>query len=248
VAAPTAAIVVVGNEVLSAKTADENGPWAARRLREMGVRLRSVTTVLDRVDEVVEAVDRERRRSTWVFTSGGIGPTHDDVTVRAVALALGRRMIRDPRIADAIRGHHLRRDGVEPHAAALRMADVPEGTRLEGDAAFPTMRVENVFMLAGVPRFFRRQLEQVAGLLGGVPLHLAQLFLGVGEAPVADALAAVAAANPDVEIGSYPRFDEGADHRVKITVECEDRGRVETVMAALRAALPEGALLREEGP
>jgi molybdenum cofactor synthesis domain-containing protein len=246
--APTAAIVVVGNEVLSAKTVDENGPWAARRLRELGVRLRAVATVPDRLDEVVEAVDRERRRSTWLFTSGGIGPTHDDLTVRAVALALGRPVSRSPGIAEAIRGHHRRRHGGEPHEASLRMADVPEGTRLEGDPSFPTLRVENVFMLAGVPRFFRHQFDQVAGLLGGVPLHLGQLFLSVGEDPIADGLARVAAAFPDVEIGSYPRFDEGADHRVKVTVEGEDRRRVEAVMAELRTVLPDGALLREEGP
>ena len=247
-AAPTASIVVVGNEVLSAKTLDDNGPWATRRLRELGVRLRSLSTVLDRVDEVVEAVARERGRATWVFTSGGIGPTHDDVTVRAVALALGRPVVRDPRIVAAIGEHHRKRAGGEPHEAALRMADVPEGTRLEGDARFPTMRIENVFMLAGVPRFFRWQFDQVAPLLGGVPLHLGHLFLSVGEDPVADAMTRVAAEHPDVEIGSYPRFDEGADHRVKVTVESEDRARVTAVMAALRAVLPEGALIREEGP
>lgn len=245
-AAPTAALVVVGNEVLSAKTVDENGPWAARRLRELGVRLRAVVTVLDRVDDVVEAVDRERRRATWVFTSGGIGPTHDDVTVRAVGLALGRPLERSARIAEAIRDHHRRRHGAEPHDAALRMADVPVGTVLEGDAGFPTLRVENVFMLAGVPRFFRWQFDQVAPLLGGVPLHLGQLFLSVGEEPVADLMTRVATEHPDVEIGSYPRFDEGAEYRVKVTVECEDPGRVRVVLDRLREGMPEGALVREE--
>lgn len=246
--APTAALVVVGNEVLSAKTVDENGPWAARRLRELGVRLRTIATVPDRVDDVVEAVAREARRSTWVFTSGGIGPTHDDVTIRAVGLAFGRPLERSARIVEVIRAHALRRYGREPHEASLRMADVPVGTVLEGDADFSTMRLENVFMLAGVPRFFRWQFERVAHLLGGVPLHLGQLFLSVGEDPIADAMARIADAHPDVDIGSYPRFEDDAEYRVKLTVEGEDPERVRAVVAALRAALPEGALLREELP
>ena len=243
-AAPTAAIVVVGNEVLSAKTADENGPWAARRLRELGVRLRAVVTVLDRVDEVVEAVAREAARSTWVFTSGGIGPTHDDVTVRAVGLAFGRPLVRSEVVAETIRVHARKRTGAEPHEAALRMADVPVGTVLEGDAGFPTMRLENVFMLAGVPRFFRWQFDQVAPKLGGVPLHLAELFLSIGEDPVADVMTRLASEHPDVEIGSYPRFDEGAEYRVKITLEGEDLARVRAVQAELEAALPPGVLVR----
>src|SRR5512134_2156156 len=136
---PTAVLVVVGNEVLSAQVPDENGPWAARRLRELGVRLLAIHTVGDRVDDVVEAVDHARRRADWVFTSGGVGPTHDDVTVGAVARALGRRTIRSPELVEVIRALHRRYHGGggEPPEAALRMADVPEGTRLLGGDHWP---------------------------------------------------------------------------------------------------------------
>jgi len=245
--AVTAALLVVGNEVLSAKSADENGPHAIRRLRELGVRLRTVAVLSDRLDDIVEAVDRERRRVTWVITSGGIGPTHDDVTVRAVARALSRPLLRNDTLAGVVREHHRERLGGEAPEAALRMADLPEGARLVGDPRFPTIAVENLFVLPGVPRFFRWQLEQIAPLLAGSPLALGALYLALGENPIADALEQVAAGNPDVEIGSYPRFDD-ADHRVRVTVEGEDAARVRAVLDALRVALPDGAVVREDEP
>jgi len=128
------------------------------------------------------------------------------------------------------------------------MADVPVGTRLVGDQGYPTLQVENVVLLPGVPRFFRWQFERLAPLLGGAPFHLACVYLGVGEDRVAAALDAVAHAHPGVEIGSYPRFDDEADHRVRLTVEARDLGAVREALAALLAALPAGAVLRAEGP
>jgi molybdenum cofactor synthesis domain-containing protein len=245
--APTASLVVVGSEVLSAKVEDENGPFLARRLRELGVELRSVATVADRVDDIVEAVDRERRRVTWLFTSGGVGPTHDDVTVPAVARALGRPVVRHPPLVAAIAELHRRHQGGEPPEAALRMADVPAGTALVGDQGFPTLCVENVVMLPGVPRFFKYQFERFAPMLAGAPFRLASVFVTVREERIAPALDAVALAHPAVEIGSYPRFDD-ADHAVKLTVEARDLAAVRAALAALLAALPEGAVVRVEGP
>jgi molybdenum cofactor synthesis domain-containing protein len=245
---PTAVLVVVGNEVLSAQVTDENGPWAARRLRELGVRLVAIHTVPDRVDDVVDAVDRGRRRADWVFTSGGVGPTHDDVTVGAVARALGRPVVRSRDLAAAIRAlHRQHHDGAEAPEAALRMADVPEGTRLLGDGRYPTLVVANVVMLPGVPDFFRYQFERIAHLLEAPPFRLAQVFVAAGESDIASVLDRVANAHPAVEIGSYPRFDE-ADHRVKVTLEAKDRARVVAALSALLAELPPGSVVRTEGP
>lgn len=245
---PTAAILVIGSEVLSAKVQDENGPWAARRLRELGVQLLEIHTLPDRIDEVVEAVDRARRRADWVFTSGGVGPTHDDVTVCAVSRALGRPVVRCAELAEAIRALHRRHHpGSEPPEATLRMADVPEGTRLLGDAEFPTLVAGNVAMLPGVPQFFRRQFERIAHLLSAPPFRLACVYLSVGEGPIARLLDRVAHEHPSVEIGSYPRFDE-ADHRVKVTLEAKDAERVSAALSALLALLPPDAVLRTEGP
>jgi molybdenum cofactor synthesis domain-containing protein len=247
--APTASLIVVGSEVLSAKVPDENGPYLARRLRQLGVELRALSVVADRLDDIVEAVDRERRRVDWLFTSGGVGPTHDDVTVAAVGRALGRPIRRLPALVEVIRTiHRLHHRGEEPPEAALRMADVPEGAELLGDQGYPTLRCANVVLLPGVPRFFAWQFERVAPLLTGTPFRLACLYLGVPEHLIAPALDAVANAHAAVEIGSYPRFDEGADHLVRLTVESRDLAAVEAALAALLAALPAGAVLRSEGP
>lgn len=246
---PTAVLVVVGSEVLSAKVEDTNGPWAARRLRELGVRLLAIETVPDVVDDVVAAVDRARRRADWVFTSGGVGPTHDDVTVASVARALGRAVSRDPRLVEAIRAMHREHHrGEDPPEAAFRMADVPEGTRLLGDASYPTLVAGNVVMLPGVPQFFRFQFDRIAHLLEAPPFRLACVFVSREEGEIAPALDAVAHAHPAVEIGSYPRFDAAADHRVLVTLEAKDGAAVKAALAALLSALPAGAVIRTEGP
>lgn len=245
---PTAVLVVVGNEVLSAKVQDENGPWLARRLRELGVDLLAIHTLPDVVEEVAEMVDRARRRADWVFTSGGVGPTHDDVTVCAVARALGRPIVRSPELVRSIGALHRRHHGgAEPPDAVLRMADVPQGTRLLGDTGFPTLVAGNVVMLPGVPEFFRFQFEAIAEALCARPFRLACLYLTADEGDIAPVLDVVARAHPAVAIGSYPRFD-AADHRVKVTVEAKDLALVASALAALVAALPAAAVVRTEGP
>lgn len=243
---PTAAVLVVGNEVLSAKVRDENGPHAARVLRERGVQLVAILTLPDRLDVIEEAVTRERVRVDWLFTSGGVGPTHDDVTLLAIARALDRPLERHPVLVENIRAWH-RRVGGEPPEAALRMADVPEGTRLVGDPLHPVMVVENVVMLPGPPQFFRSQFDAFASRLDAPPFHLACVYLTIGEPRFAQALDEVSRRHPEVDIGSYPRFDD-ADHRVKVTFEGKDAARIEAALGDFLAALPPGAVLRCERP
>jgi molybdenum cofactor synthesis domain-containing protein len=243
---PTAALIVIGNEVLSAKVKDENGPYAARALHDRGVQLEAILTLPDRLDVLVEAIARERARADWLLTSGGVGPTHDDVTLSAVAKALDLPLERHPALAANIRRWHLHH-GAEPPEAALRMADVPRGTRLVGDPSFPALVIENVVMLPGVPQFFRNQFDRFVAELAAAPFRLACLFVRLSEDHFAAALTRVAEEHPDVDIGSYPRFDE-ADHRVKITFEAKDGARVEAALRAFVAALPDGAIVRCEGP
>ena len=243
----TAAVVVVGSEVLSAKVEDANGPYLTRRLRELGVELTALHVVPDRMDAIVETLLAARRRADWVITSGGVGPTHDDLTIPAVARALGVGLRRDDRMARALREMHARHHpGSGFPEVALRMADLPEGTELHGDPEFPTLVVSRVVLLPGVPSFLRHQFEAVVHLFDGAAYHLACLYFRWGEDRLALPLAAVAEGHPEVEVGSYPRFDE-AEYRVKVTVEGRDRDSVRAASRAVLAAVPAEALVRTEG-
>lgn len=168
------------------------------------------------------------------------------MTLLAVANALGRPLSRHPVLAENIRSWHRRR-GAEPPEAALRMADVPEGTRLDGDHQHPVMVVENVVMLPGPPQFFRAQLDAFVADIEAPPFRLTCLFLALGEDRFALALERVAREHPDVDIGSYPRFDD-CDHRVKVTFESKDAEGVKEAVEAFLGVLPEGALVRRDGP
>jgi molybdenum cofactor synthesis domain-containing protein len=239
-----AAAIIIGNEVLTAKVVDANGPHLIRRLREVGIPLRSLEIVPDEVDVIVEAVARARMRAKYVFTSGGIGPTHDDVTVRAVALAMGRKVVRLPEMVALIREKAVDKLTAE----GLRLADAPEGAALiaQPGSWYPVLTVGDLFLLPGVPQLFRAQLEAVLARLRGTPVHLRVLYLNQGESAVAAVLDRVALDMPHVAIGSYPMFDRSLDYLVKVTVESVDRVAVETALARLQAGLPEGAVVRFE--
>lgn len=240
-----AAAVIIGNEVLSAKVQEANGALLIQRLRQRGVPLRSVAIVPDEIDAIVEAVAGARRRARYVFTSGGIGPTHDDVTVRAVALAMGRRVVREPSIERAIREHYGERVAPE----AFRLAEVPEGATLiaQTHTWYPVITCDDVFLLPGVPQLFRLQLETVLARIDQGAVHLHCLFLDRPESELARALDGVALAMPHVAIGSYPEFDRAAGYRVKVTVEAADGPTVAEAVQRLRSLLPAGSILREEG-
>jgi molybdenum cofactor synthesis domain-containing protein len=239
-----AAAVIIGNEVLTAKVQDANGPLLIRRLREVGIPLRSVELVPDEVDAIVDAVARARAKAAYVFTSGGIGPTHDDVTVRAVALALGRTVVRLPEMEALIRG----RAGHPVTPEAMRLADAPAGAVLlpQEGTWYPVLTVDDIFLLPGVPQLFRLQLETVLARLRGVPIHVRSLYLRLGEGAIAAVVDRVALDMPQVAIGSYPVFDDALDYLVKLTIEATEPALVEAALARLRLGLPEDAILRAE--
>ncbi|NMO20601.1 competence/damage-inducible protein A [Pyxidicoccus fallax] len=240
-----AAAVIIGNEVLTAKVQDLNGPHLIKRLREVGIPLHSVEIVLDDVDAIVSAVARARQKARYVFTSGGIGPTHDDVTVRAVALAMGRPVVRLPEMVELITAR-APEGKVSPEG--MRLADAPEGAVLLPQAGswFPVLMVDDVYLLPGVPQLFRMQLETVLARLSGKPVVLRCLYLRLGESEIAAVLDRVALDMPHVAIGSYPEFDPGKDYRVKITVEFAEAGPVDEALERIVRGLPEGAVVRRE--
>lgn len=237
--------VIIGNEVLTAKVVEANGMLLIRRLRERGIELASLHLVRDQVDDLVEQLAACRRRARFLITSGGVGPTHDDVTVRAVALALQRPVVRLPELEARIRSYYA--DRPMP-AEALRMAEAPAGSTLlpSEDPRFPVLECDGIFMLPGVPQLFKVQLEAVLPQLPGKPGCLRQLFLSVGEAEIAAALDGVARAWPHVALGSYPTWGETSDHRVRLTVEHESAAEVDATIEALEAALGPSAIIRRE--
>jgi molybdenum cofactor synthesis domain-containing protein len=239
-----AAAVIIGNEVLSAKVEEQNGALLVRRLKERGVPLRWMAVVPDEVDAIVGAVSHARGVARYIFTSGGIGPTHDDVTVRAVALALGRPVVRLPELEALVFKHY----GARAPAEAMRLAEAPEGATLlcQEGIWYPVIACEGVFLLPGVPQLFRVQLESVLPRIEGEPVRLRTLYLDVGETEIAQVLDRVALENAEVAIGSYPTFDKAMDYRVKLTVEHASAERVDRVVDRLRRELPAGHVLREE--
>ncbi len=226
-----AAGIIIGNEVLTAKVTDSNGVRLIARLRECGIHLTSCVMIRDDVDAIVDEVCRARERAQWVFTSGGIGPTHDDVTVRAVALAMGRRVVRLPEMEQLIRTYLGDR---EPSAAALRLADAPEGSRLihSEHTRYPVLACDDVYLLPGVPELFREQLDVVLRGLPTHPVSVKTIYLNAREIDFAEALDAIALARPHVSIGSYPVFNAESDYRVKITMEHDDANEVAQAMAS----------------
>jgi molybdopterin-biosynthesis enzyme MoeA-like protein len=240
-----AAALIIGNEVLTAKVRDRNGALLIERLRARGIPLVSVIMVPDAVDAIVEAVVFSRRRAQLLFTSGGIGPTHDDVTVRAVALALHRPVVHMPDLVASLRGAF----GDKPvPAEAMRLAEAPMGSRLiHGPRLkYPVLACDEIYMLPGVPELFETQLETVLEGLQGQPAVTRMVFLDAHEHELVPVLDAAAIAEPEVEIGSYPTFDPSAGYRVKVTVEHTDRSRVDAMIERLLRELPNTAVLRVE--
>lgn len=228
----TAAGIIIGDEILSGKFADENGPYLIRRLRELGVDLRRLSTISDDRDVIAAEVARCSAEVDHVFTTGGVGPTHDDVTLEAVARAFGVEAVPAQPLVDLLAAAGLD----DPHS--LRMATVPEGTDLlwEADATFPVLRMRNVFVFPGVPKLFRAKFELIAYRLGGAPVFTEQLFTSERETAIAGRLQQVQDDHPDVDIGSYPRVGETA-FRVIVTLESRDADALARCEGDLRDVL-----------
>jgi molybdenum cofactor synthesis domain-containing protein len=230
---PTAAIIIVGDEILSGKVEDENARYLIRELRALGVELRRVEVLPDVEPEITEAVRALSPRVDHVFTSGGVGPTHDDVTLPAVAAAFDMRIQRRAELEPLIRGSLA--GGF--HERDLRMADIPEGARLiyptpPDPVRWPVIAVRNVFVLPGVPVIFRRKFDTLRDLLRAGPIFSRAVFSAEGEGPIAAALDGVVAEFPSVTVGSYPRLD-APDHKVKITLDSRDPAAVDRALERL---------------
>jgi len=244
VVAENAAALIVGNELLSGKVAEANLVVLARTLRPLGVRLARATFLPDELELLAREIRALAAAYPLVFTSGGVGPTHDDVTIEAVAQAFGTRAVEHPHLAELI----VRAYGERCTPDHLRMALVPEGATLAPSPAggWPTPVFANVWMLPGVPEVFREKLDTVrAWVRGPAPFASRAVYTRLEETGLKGLIDAVVAGHPDVEVGSYPRWFEPS-YKTKITFDARDPEAVERGARAFVASLPEGALVRVE--
>lgn len=206
----TAALVIIGDEILSGRTHDKNIAQVAGWLTVQGIRLSEVRVVPDQEDRIVDAINALRTGHDYLFTTGGIGPTHDDITVDAVAKALGLPVVVHPEARRILEDYYSTRGGITE--ARLRMARVPEGAELIPNrmSGAPGIRIGNVFLMAGVPHIAAQMLDALTGQLqGGAPLLSETIGCWVAESEVADLLREVEKGHPECQIGSYPFFRDG---------------------------------------
>jgi len=234
----SAAALIIGNELLSGKVEEGNLAVLARALRGLGVQLRRVVMVLDDVEEIAREVRELARAHDWVFTSGGVGPTHDDVTVEGVARAFDVPVVASAELRAMLESHY----GARCSAGHLRMALVPEGATLEAteEVVWPTIRFRNVWLMPGIPEVFRMKMPVVsARLTGGRAFVSRAVYTKIDEGELRPLLDAVVAAFPDIAIGSYPKWMD-ASYKTKLTFDGQDESRVLAARDAFVAKLPAG--------
>jgi len=234
----TAALIIIGDEILSGRTADVNLRYIAGRLNSLGVRLAEARVVADKQDAIVAALNECRARYDYVMTTGGIGPTHDDITAAAVAAAFDRPLIRHPEIV-AILENAYRGSDMELNEARLSMADTPEGATLIDNpvSGAPGWQIENVFVFAGVPKIMQAMFESMTHrLTGGEPLRERSIVVDIGEGTLASALSDIQDRHPNLSIGSYPYYRGGA-FGVKLVLRGTDDAELDTAAEEVIAAL-----------
>lgn len=238
---PTAAVLLIGDEVLSGRTKDKNLGFIADYLTLLGVDLREARCVADDEDDIVAAVNALRARYTYVFTTGGIGPTHDDITADAVGKAFGVPVDHHPRAVEILLAY-FKEIGREPNEARLRMARVPKGATLIENVVSkaPGFRIENVFVMAGVPKVMNAMMDAIApSLERGIPMQSRTVTLQGGEGDVAQPLGEIQSRYALVFIGSYP-FEGPTGFATNLVVRSRNLAaleKAETEVKALAASL-----------
>ncbi len=239
----TAGIVIIGNEVLSGKTRDTNSHFFCAELRQLGVEVQRISTIQDEIELIGREVADFSKRFDLVFTSGGVGPTHDDVTIDGIARGFGVRVVRHP---DIVRRMHQRL-GNDVNEARLRMANVPEGaTLLATEALFaPVVNFRNVYIFPGIPRILEERFHAIKERFREAPYFLKNVYLKYGEGVIAVMLNEVLAKFPELMLGSYPVLDI-PDYKVKVTLESKDSDYLDRALQNFLASLPDGAVHRIE--
>ncbi|RMG55941.1 MAG: competence/damage-inducible protein A [Acidobacteria bacterium] len=231
---PTAAIILVGNELLSGRVEDVNARFLLPELHALGIGVKRVVILPDEVDDIAKTVRECAEQFDYVFTAGGIGPTPDDLTIAGVARAFDRRVVHHEELLLLVAAHFG-----EPLAPEhLRFAEVPEGAGLihSEHAPWPILHYENVYIFPGVPHILRRKFEAIRDRFQAKPFITKTIYTRQDEIDLAPMLYRVMADFPTVTIGSYPQWSQ-EDYRVKLVLESKDREALHRAYAALRSAL-----------
>jgi FAD synthetase len=239
----SAGIVIIGNEVLSGKTQDTNSFFLCTELRQLGVEVQKISTIPDVIELIGREVAEFSKRFDFVFTTGGVGPTHDDVTIDGIAHGFGLKVVRHPDIERRMR----QRLGSDVNEARLRMANVPEGAELLATEALfaPIVKIHNVFIFPGIPRILQERFHAIKENFREAPYFLKNVYVKSGEGVIAKMLNDVLAKFPELLLGSYPVLDI-PEYKVKVTFESKDPEYLQRALQSFLASLPDGAVHRVE--
>src|SRR5919106_1635892 len=233
--AKTAGIVIIGNEILSGKVQDANAAYLLRELRLLGVDVKKVSVIPDEVDTIAIEVATFSRQFNVVFTSGGVGPTHDDVTIEGIAKAFGHRVIRHPELEGLLRSRY----GGDLNEARLKLTEVPEGAVLvrEDGLWLPAVTVENVYIFPGIPDLLRQKFDSLKERFREQPYFLRRVYVKESEGNIAAYLYDLLREFPDLMLGSYPDIHNSL-YKVMLTLESKDEGYLRAALDRLITLLP----------
>jgi molybdenum cofactor synthesis domain-containing protein len=239
----TAGIIIIGNEILSGKVRDTNSYFLASELRSLGVSVMRISVIPDEVDVIGSEAALFSSTYDYVFTAGGVGPTHDDVTMAGIARGFGKKLIVHPELRERFR----RRYGDACNEAIMKMAVVPKGTEIvksEG-MRFPAMTFKNIFILPGIPEYLEEKFAAIKERFRSPSYCLRKFFVNADESDITSVLNSVVSENPGVSFGSYPVVGN-PEYKVVVTAECKSGDLLDKAVEALVRQLPETMIVRIE--
>jgi FAD synthetase len=239
----TAALLIIGNEILSGKVQDANSPFLCRELRALGVDVLKISVIPDDLDVIAREIRDLSGRFDVVFTTGGVGPTHDDMTIEGIARGFDARVVRHPKLKALIEGYYQEK----VKESDLKMAEIPEGAELIEDSRLwvPVVVYKNVYIFPGIPEILRQKFETIKERFRDAPFLLKKVYVRDGESAIAELLHAVLHEYPQLMLGSYPVINV-TEYKVMLTLESRDAEYLEGALQSLLGKLPQASIVRIE--
>lgn len=239
----TAGIIIIGNEILSGKVHDSNSFYLASELRKLGIDLMRISVIPDDVEIIGSEASAFSNQYDFVFTSGGVGPTHDDVTMEGIAKGFALRMIRHPQLEDYFRSKY----SGQINDALLKMTEVPEGAEIidPGNMSFPLVVYRNIFIFPGIPEYLRNKFSLIKEKFRSSAFHLRRFFLDARESDIAEILNTVVRESREVSFGSYPILGN-AEYKIIVTAESKSEDALKSASEKLLSRIPGDIVVRVE--